>query len=193
MTARARAAGSIASASAAARRPSSVRCALAHPAHPAVWSPWSVPSDFTQFLKAIQMQRDIEKRQDNEADFLAAFVAMVRRARRRLAGRPVDLHPAVEAVGMAIWKYNDRCHAEAAWLSQLDCMQLVAQVEPQRRMLTALLLLCLWSCVIPQGGSADRGGCVSSDKLRKVIKEDFALTFKVDTQSHSQTTRRTRA
>ena len=36
-------------------------------------------SDFTQFLKAIQMQREIEKRQDNEADFLAAFVAMVRR------------------------------------------------------------------------------------------------------------------
>lgn len=62
--------------------------------------------DFTQFLKAIQMQREIEKRQDNESDFLAAFVAM--------------------------------------------------------------------------GGGADRAGSVSSDKLRKVIKEDFGLTFKID-------------
>lgn len=52
------------------------------------------------------MQREIEKRADNETDFLAAFVAM--------------------------------------------------------------------------GGSADRSGVVSSDKLRKVIKEDFALTFKID-------------
>ena len=52
------------------------------------------------------MQRDIEKRQDNEADFLSAFLAM--------------------------------------------------------------------------GGLPDRSGSVSSDKLRKVIKEDFALTFKID-------------
>jgi hypothetical protein len=42
-----------------------------------------LPPDFTQFLRAIQMQRDIEKRQDREADFLAAFVAMVCHLRLR--------------------------------------------------------------------------------------------------------------
>jgi len=62
--------------------------------------------DFNQFLKAIQLQRDLEKRLDNEADFLAAFVAM--------------------------------------------------------------------------GGHPDRSGTVSSDKLRRVIKDDFGLTFKID-------------
>lgn len=62
--------------------------------------------DFTQFLKAIQMQRELEKRQENEEDFLAAFVAM--------------------------------------------------------------------------GGNPDHTGAVSSDKLRRVIKEDFGLTLKID-------------
>jgi calmodulin len=63
--------------------------------------------DFTQFLKAIQLQRELEKRfSDNEADFLQAFVAM--------------------------------------------------------------------------GGGIDRSGVVSSERLRKVIKDDFNLTFKIE-------------
>jgi len=62
--------------------------------------------DFTQFLKAIQLQREFDKRNDNESDFLSAFVAM--------------------------------------------------------------------------GGGADRSGVVSSERLRRVIKDDFNLTFKIE-------------
>ena len=72
---------------------------LAHPSMRAVTVTLAVCGclDFTQFLKAIQMQREIEKRQDNEADFLAAFVAMVRDATQRTARTTVMACPSLPA------------------------------------------------------------------------------------------------
>lgn len=33
---------------------------------------------------------------------------------------------------------------------------------------------------VAMGGGADAGGSVQAERLRKVIKEDFGLTFKID-------------
>jgi hypothetical protein len=38
--------------------------------------------DFTQFIKAIQLQREIEKKSDHHQDFVEAFIAMVQKISR---------------------------------------------------------------------------------------------------------------
>jgi hypothetical protein len=98
------------------------------------------------------MQREIEKRQDNETDFLAAFVAMV-------SGKQ----------GATMWTIAAPCNVRSTRIT----------TESHTHVSCACLCSTL-ALVVVQGGGADRSGSVSSDKLRKVIKEDFALTFKID-------------
>jgi ABC-type bacteriocin/lantibiotic exporter with double-glycine peptidase domain len=63
-------------------------------------------TDFSQFLRTIQIQRELEKRNQSESDLVSAFVSL--------------------------------------------------------------------------GGGKEKDGSINSDRLRKIIKEDYNLTFKID-------------